>query len=486
MTEIHHHTLHQYLKETDCKSLAPAHLVYGEDFLYEQSVKLIVDAIIPDITKQRHGHEIIRHQDSSQIVDVIEKLNTYAFLNQKKIIELRDSNIFVSSRNQGKFIDKIKKAYDNSDMVQASRYYLELLGRLKINPEDISDNNILDLLGIESNVFPDVKWLLTLTEDAKKNNQTAIQHVDESGLLEKALVCGFPKNNFLIIATDTVDKRSSLYQAIKKIGVIVDCSVSKGSRKIDKDIQRQTLVTHMNQQLKKHGKEMDPEAFDLLYEKIGFDIRVFSGCLEKAIQYTGDRTTIHLRDVEAVSHQVRQDPIYELTGAIMERNIEKSIYYLSSLLDSGYHPLQILAAITNQFRRALIIKDFLKSPSGRAWRKGIRFDQFQNDVIPEIRQYDHALLNHFNENEYFFWEKSDAEHVSQKQKISSDLILLKKDQHPYAVYILFLKADIFEENEISMALMNLSQADAAMKTSGQRPTSILQEAIIKICRPKNL
>jgi DNA polymerase III subunit delta len=486
MTEINHQALIQYLKETDDTSLAPVYLIYGEDFLYEQSVKCIVDAIIPDIAKQRHGYEVIRHQDSAQIVDVIEKLNTYAFLNQRKIIELKDSNIFISQRNTGNLIEKTKKAFDNSDMVQASRYYLELLGRLNINLDDITDDNILNLLGIDSDESPDIKWLLTLTEDAKKNQLITLQKFGESDLLEKALGCGFPKNNFLVISTDTVDKRSSLYQSIKKYGVIVDCTVSRGSRKADKDIQRQTLINCMYRELEKHGKKMDPDAFDLLYEKIGFDIRTFSGSLEKVIQYVGDRTTICLSDVEAVSHQVRQDPVYELTGAIMEKNILKSLFYLSSLLDSGSHPLQVLTSIINQLRRAFVIKDFLKSPSGSSWRKGIRFDQFQKDIIPSIRQYDNELLNHLDENRYSFWVKSDKESVTSKQKITSDLILLKKDQHPYALYLLFTKEDVFEDYEILMALMNLSQADVAMKTTGQRPKSILEEIIIKICRQNKL
>jgi DNA polymerase III subunit delta len=486
MPEIHHQSLLQFLKEIDSKSFAPVFLIYGEDFLYEQTVKHIVDAIIPDISKQRIGHEIIRHQESSQIIDIIEKLNTYAFFNQKKIIELRDSNIFVSTRNQGKLISKIKKAYDNSDMNQATKYYLELLGRLDIDLNEICDENIISLLGIESDEFQDIKWLLAITVEAQQNSQVAAPSMNDSGLLEKALHAGFPRNNHLIISTDTVDKRSSLYQAIKKIGVIIDCTVSKGSRKADKDIQRQTLVDYMNRELKKYRKEMDSDAFELFYEKIGFDIRNFAGCLEKVMQYVGDRKTIHLRDVEAVSHPVRQDPIYELTGAISERNTEKSIYYLSSLLDSRHHPLQILTAMTNQIRRLLIIKGFLKNLSGNIWRKGIRFDEFQNDLIPLMRKFDEALLSYLEKCGHAYWEKSESESASSKKSISSDLLLLKKDQHPYAVYILFNKTDKFSEKELSKALMDLSQADAAMKTTGQRPKSILEEMIIKICRSNGL
>ena len=41
---------------------------------------------------------------------------------------------------------------------------------------------------------------------------------DESVALQKAIEKGFPKNNHLLITTDVVDKRRSLYKAIKGPG----------------------------------------------------------------------------------------------------------------------------------------------------------------------------------------------------------------------------------------------------------------------------
>ena len=96
------------------------------------------------------------------------------------------------------------------------------------------------------------------------------------------------------------------------------------------------------------------------------------------------------------------------------------------------------------------------------------------------------MLNHLDEHKHAFWEKAEIQNQTSKKIVSSDLFLLKKDQHPYAMYALFLKADLFDHNELSSDLMNLSQADVAMKTSGQRPKSILEALIISICRPKCL
>ncbi len=84
MTEIQHQALQPYLTEASSSGFTPVYLLFGDAFLYEQAVKQIVHAIIPDPKTQRHGYEIIQHHESSQILDAIEKLNTYGFFNPKK------------------------------------------------------------------------------------------------------------------------------------------------------------------------------------------------------------------------------------------------------------------------------------------------------------------------------------------------------------------------------------------------------------------
>lgn len=481
MSEINHQSVYQYIQESRQSSFAQVYLIFGEDFLYEQVVGYIVNAIIPDLPKQHHGYEIIHQQEASSIGDIIERLNTYSFFNQKKIIELRDTNIFITKNNKDKLIRKIKKAYDNSEFDQAVRFYLEMLGRFHLEPDGVDKEKIVDLLRIDSDEFSDREWLIEIAEAAKKKELSAIRTPDDAESLKKTIEQGIPQNNYLIITTDTIDKRAGLYQTIKKVGVVIDCTVKKGSRKPEKEEQRHIILQHLNRELIKYHKEIDSDAFEIMYDKIGFDMRNFSSNLEKLINYVGDRKTILIRDAEAVLNQVRQDPVYELTGCILEKNINKSIYYLSSLLASGFHPLQILTAITNQFRKQLMIKEFIETSRDCNWHRGIRFDQFQNNILPLIRKYDDELINYFSEHHGKFWEKSGTDSSDDKKNYVSDLFLIKKIYHPYSLYLLFMKSDLYTKNHLCAVMGILSLADTALKTLGQRPKSILENAIIKIC-----
>jgi len=52
--------------------------------------------------------------------------------------------------------------------------------------------------------------------------------------LEKAIEHGFPKGHHLIITTDLIDRRRSLYKIISEKGVVIDCAVAERRTPVDK------------------------------------------------------------------------------------------------------------------------------------------------------------------------------------------------------------------------------------------------------------
>ncbi len=205
----------------------------------------------------------------------------------------------------------------------------------------------------------------TLKEYCEEKNLKVAKSESSAKVLQDSIEKGFPKDNHLIITTENVDKRKTLYKAIKKHGVIFDCSVPKGDRKADKAEQDLVIRQSMDTILKKAKKTIEPAAVNALRNLTGFDLRTLAGNLEKLIDFTQDRKKIVLDDVNKVLKRTKTDPIYELTGAISDRNLQQALFYTSSLLANNFHPLQILAALTNQVRKLIISKDFLQSSFGK-------------------------------------------------------------------------------------------------------------------------
>jgi DNA polymerase-3 subunit delta len=301
---------------------------------------------------------------------------------------------------------------------------------------------------------------------------------------------GFPKGNHLIVTAELVDKRLSIFKAVDKNGVIVDCQMPKGDSAKEKEIREKVLLDETDKILLKSGKTMEKAAYEVLFEMTGFDLHMISNNLEKLINYTGKRKKIIISDVETVLERTKTDPIYEFTNAVTDRNIENSLMLLDSILYSEIHPLQALSAIINQFRKLIFQKGFAESSYGKAWEPGFSYPRFSSVTMPALIEYEKNLLNHIEEwNRYFADEENDDKTESRKKKtvkkkgnVSSDLFIAKTARSPYPLYQLFRKAEKFRKDELLLCYEELKKADLELKSSGKDPKLILVNVIFRVCR----
>ncbi|MFO7750823.1 MAG: hypothetical protein R6V54_12105 [Desulfobacteraceae bacterium] len=304
----------------------------------------------------------------------------------------------------------------------------------------------------------------------------------EVGELEKVIGRGVPENHFLIMTTFRADKRKALFRRIQSAGLVVDCSVPSGSRMADKKQQSAVLRTTMEQVLARHQKGIDGQGFNLLVERTGFDPAAFADNLEKLVAYIGKRQRITSRDVDFLVTRSKQDAIFELTNAVAEKNSQKALFYLKSLSDAGFHHLQMTAALINQMRKLLVVKDFVekekRNPSP-CWSRGMDFNRFKQQTMPGIVKADTAL----KENVYRFTLESGAgkENGGSKKKADTDLFIASNPNNAYPVYHLFLKSDNFSLQQLINALMDLSTIDVKLKSSAGNPMVLLDHFIMEIC-----
>ena len=120
----------------------------------------------------------------------------------------------------------------------------------------------------------------------------------------------------------------------------------------DRKAQEAIFREVMNQLLQPSGKTIEPKAFQQILENTGYDLSSFAGSLKKLIDFSGTEPRITTGHVAAVLKRTKEDPIYELTGAVADRNVHQALFFLSSLLSVNIYPLQILAAISNQMQTA--------------------------------------------------------------------------------------------------------------------------------------
>lgn len=488
MAEIHYRELEKHLAQAK-NGLTSVCLIYGEEYLYKTAFNAVLDALVPK-SQRSFGYEAA-DEDQESMPDIIERLNTFSMMAGAKVVGILDSRIFYSRQDQDAAFKKIRAAWDKGDRKKAAIMMGSLLSQAQMEPSDALSEKGREDLKYDESFDDNGAFLSELVSFINDSGVSLKKTEDPLKLLKDAIDKGFPDNHHLIITTDVVDKRKSLYTAIKDKGLVVDCSVPKGDRKADKDSQDQVLRDAMAAVLKKAGKSLEPSAYACLIDMTGFDIRTFTGNLEKLVAYVGERRNITAEDARQLLQRSKQDPIYELSGAIAERDLSKALFYTSSLLSNGVFPLQIIATIANQLRRLLVAKDFVLSlPQGK-WRSGMDFNSFKTSIMPYIKEYDLKNQKAVEQREARLAESGAGDGSAdsgkkgpkkEKKKAETDLILAKNPNSPYPVYLLVVNAGRYSLSELYSAVEMTYKADIRLKSTGEIPKLVLEDLILHVCR----
>ena len=485
MPVIKHTEFAKYISTTDRKSYAPVYLICGEAFLCKTAFDALLKALLPE-SESSLNYEVFDGADDV-IGSVLERINTYSLVPGTKVVAIRDARLFYSRQDHGKVLAKVRSTYQEGHLQRAAKLFAGLLALLNLTYEDVTATTRTQALGLKAHQIEDGEWLDRIIAFCRDKNLVIPASQDGPSLMQAAVEKGFPQSHHLILTTDVFDRRRSLYKSIKSQGVVIDCSVPKGTRQADKAAQESVLSNTAQAILKQHHKRIEREAYQALYEMTGFDLTVFTGNLEKLIDYVGERPEITIKDVDVIVRRTKTDPIYAFTNALADRRTANALFFLDSLLADNIHPLQILAAMTNQVRKLLVAKDFQKGAHGREWHAGITFRQFQQRVIPAVEAHDRQLQAHLDTWEQDLQRGQGNDNGNQKQtrskraKTQSDLMLAKNPKNAYPVYQTLLKAANFTLPELIDAVDRLRHTDLVLKTTGQNAKIVIEEVVMHIC-----
>jgi DNA polymerase III subunit delta len=485
MAEIPYNELAAFLDKNGAGALAPAILIFGEELLCKKALGSVLDRLVT-AAERAHCYHPMDGADAD-LGEALERVNTYSLLGGRKIVAILDSRVFQSRNDAATILEKARDAHGRDQMKKAARSLLGLLAVCRFSLEDLdTEDGRRKLPGCTGRSDAELAWISQVVDFCRSRNLSVPAHGSGIQQLEAAVEKGFPPENHLVITSDNADKRRKLFGMLRDRGLVIDCSVPKGDRKADRETQAAFLRAQARSVLTPLGKGMDPDAFAAVTTMTGFDLRTFTNNLEKLVNYVGDRDRITLADVKAVLRRTKKDPIYELTNAVSDRQPERALVFLDSLLADNFHPLQILAALINQIRRLMVAKGFAESDAGRSWQADCPYPRFKSQVMPAILRTDAELVELLQE-----WEPrlapdpGDDRGKRRKKKPAkpkTDLILAKNPKSPYPVFQTLKKSSRFTGSGLEAAQAALSRCDRRLKGSGQDPRIALEKVILDICR----
>ncbi len=479
MSEIQHNQLTPFLRETVDQAFPGVYLIHGQQMLVEKSAAQLVTHLLNGESADMCCEKIEGAVEN--LADALERLNTFALLTGPKIVIFKEAKLFEGRRNQQHLVDQIAEAWRNDDLHQAAKFFSSLCGRLEIpleevrhgSPENDNLKAVIAQLGSDG-----MDKLVPYCQSQGWPSAVSDDHIQ---ILQSALIKGFPSNHFLIITvTSKVPKNLKLYKSFREHGMIIDCNIPLGERRSDKAAQEKVLRQTLDELLSKTPKRVSPKAFQTLCQLTGFEPQIFVQNVEKLIDYVGENAEITTDDIQAVLKRTRVDPVFELTNAVADRDLIRSLSHLETLLDAKWHPLQILSALANQMRKLLVAKSFTTSEHGKSWIQGMIYPRFQKSVMPAIVAHDRQLNEQSAKWSEMVTDTPAKGRRSKKKPL--DVVLATNPKSPYPVYQNMLKADKFTRQELVNAMAGLNQTDLRLKSTGQDAAMVLKKTIMDICR----
>jgi DNA polymerase-3 subunit delta len=171
--------------------------------------------------------------------------------------------------------------------------------------------------------------------------------------------------------------------------------------------------------------------------------------LEKLMTFVGEKAMIEAEDVEAVIGMTKEETVFHLTAAVMEKNLPKSLLTLKDLLDQGDHPLMILAILAREVRLLLHAKLLLSSGQLGAYKPGMDYPPFQKIIYPNIKSLGGSST-----------------------------------PHPYVIYQALKNSHRFSRERLIEYLDALVDIDLALKTTAKDPRLMLERFLLRVCSPQ--
>ncbi|MEW6410179.1 MAG: DNA polymerase III subunit delta [Nitrospirota bacterium] len=126
-------------------------------------------------------------------------------------------------------------------------------------------------------------------------------------------------------------------------------------------LTKDRLSSWIKKWIASRGLRITDPSIHMLIDLAGNDLNTIVNELQKIVLFLGERKEINLEDVNYIVGDSRLHTSFNLSDAILDKDLGRSLEILSRLLNEGIEPPAIVGAIAWQFRMALKAIDMKKS-----------------------------------------------------------------------------------------------------------------------------
>jgi DNA polymerase III subunit delta len=180
-----------------------------------------------------------------------------------------------------------------------------------------------------------------------------------NGALERLcqiLESGLPAGVSFLLSAPLADKRRTLYKLLTKLATTaVHDLPNVGFRGDEEAIAEWTAM-----RARERGLQLRPDAVDVLAARVGLNPLQLESEIGKLETAFGTGTRISSGEVRLLVPQTREGGIFDLSEAILKRDLALALETLQQLIHQGERGIGILlAAVVPTVRNLLLVKDLL-------------------------------------------------------------------------------------------------------------------------------
>lgn len=161
-----------------------------------------------------------------------------------------------------------------------------------------------------------------------------------------------PESTVICFREDKVDKRNSLYRAVKKYGVCMELDFLK-----DND-----LVKWVRE---KGNNKIKPALAEYLIKNVGASLENLEGELDKLLSATGEKGEITGELIDSLCNKSPETNVFEMVEAIGRKQPEKALEIYNNMLRMKQSPMYVLKMAARQFKLIMQCK-YLKGKGKNA------------------------------------------------------------------------------------------------------------------------
>lgn len=149
-----------------------------------------------------------------------------------------------------------------------------------------------------------------------------------------------------VMPHDQIDKRRKLSKTFLKQTFFVNCS----------PLDEGQVTRYVEQYLQGSHLDISRDAVNELLGRVNFQMSMAIAEIEKLKQYAQSGSKITVEVVRQLVSRSLESDVFELTNAIMRRNIQAAVQIYQDLILMKHEPIQLHALIVSQFRLLIQVK----------------------------------------------------------------------------------------------------------------------------------